>query len=207
MELTYYGANCLRITTKKTQIVVDDNLASLGLTSVTKPTDITLKTFADIPDHKSRFAITMPGEYEISGVVIHGVAARAHVENNEKQSATIYVIQADDVRVAILGHIYPDFNEDQLEQIGHVDILVVPVGNSGYTLDGIGVLKIVKQIEPKIVIPTHYADKAIRYKVPQVELAEALKNLAMEPSETLVKYKPRLTDLTDTTHLLVLERQ
>ena len=182
MELTFYGANCLRIATKKAQIVVDDNLASLGFKSITKPTDISLRTFSGLPQQESHFSAAMPGEYEISGVVIHGVAARAHMDVEGKTSATIYTIAADDMKVAVLGHIYPQLSEEQLEQIGMVDVAIVPVGNSGYTLDGIGALKVIKQIEPKVVIPTHYGDKAVKYEVPQVELAEALKNLAMEPS-------------------------
>lgn len=231
MELTYHGANCFRISTKKAQVVIDDNLDKLGLKSITKPTDISLHTFSGIFAKQSRFMADMPGEYEISGVVIHGVSARGHMDpvrskNSEKsadslianrtsngmdeedqQNAVIYIIATDDLKVAVLGHIYPQLSEDQLEQIGHVDIAVVPVGNSGYTLDAIGALKLIKQIEPKIIIPTHYADKAIKYEVAQIELAEALKNLAMEPSETLDKYKPSLADLTDTTRLIVLERQ
>jgi len=207
VELTFYGANCLRIATKKAQIVIDDNLASLGLKSITKPTDISLRTFEGIPKQESHFSAAMPGEYEISSVVIHGVAARAHMDEEGKTSATIYTIAVDDMKVAVLGHIYPQLSEEQLEQIGMVDVAIVPVGNSGYTLDGIGALKLIKQIEPKIVIPTHYGDKAVKYEVPQAELPEALKNLAMEPTETLDKYKPKLTDLTDTTRLIVLERQ
>ena len=207
MELTYYGANCLRISTKKAQVVIDDNLDRLGLASVTKPTDIGLHTFSEASAKQSRFMADMPGEYEISGVVIHGVSARGHMDEEGQQTAVVYTIAADDLKVAVLGHIYPQLSEDQLEQIGHVDIAVVPVGNSGYTLDGMGALKLIKQIEPKVIIPTHYADKAIKYEVPQVVLAEALKNLAMEPSETIAKYKPKPIDLTDTTRLIILERQ
>lgn len=207
MELQYFGANCLRISTKKAQVVIDDNLDKLGLKPVTKPTDISLHTFAGITPKQAHFTADMPGEYEISGVVIHGVGARGHMDEEGKQNAVIYTIAADDLKVAVLGHIYPQLSEDQLEQIGHVDIAVVPAGDSGYTLDGIGALKLIKQIEPKVVIPTHYGDKAIKYEVPQVELAEALKSLAMEPSETTAKYKPNPTELTDTTHLIVLERQ
>ena len=207
MELTYYGANCLRISTKKAQVVVDDNLDKLGLKSITKPGDISLHTFLGVPAKQSHFLADMPGEYEISGVIIHGVSARGHMDEEGQQSAVIYSIAADELKIAVLGHIYPQLSEDQLEQIGHVDIAVVPVGDSGYTLDGIGALKLIKQIEPKVVIPTHYADKAIKYEVPQVELAEALKNLAMEPSETLDKYKPKLIELTDATRLIILERQ
>jgi L-ascorbate metabolism protein UlaG (beta-lactamase superfamily) len=207
VELTFYGANCLRIATKKAQIVIDDNLDKLGLKSITKPTDISLHTFAGQPALGSRFVADLPGEYEISGVVINGVAAQAHMDDKDKKNAVIYTIAADDVKVAVLGHIYPELSEEQLEQIGLVDILVVPVGNSGYTMDAIGALKLIKQIEPKVVIPTHYADKSVNYEVSQVELAEALKNLAMEPSETLDKFKPKTMELTDSTRLIVLERQ
>lgn len=207
MELQYFGANCLRLTTKKATIVVDDNLAGLGQKAITKPTDIALATSTMIPKSEARFRADMPGEYEISGVSIHGVAARAYIDEAGKQTAIIYVLAVDDLRVAIIGHIYPELSEDQLEQIGHVDVAVVPVGGNGYTLDGLGALKIIKQIEPKIVVPTHYADKALKYEVPQQELEEASKGLAMEPSEKLDKYKPQRAEFTDTTRLVVLERQ
>jgi L-ascorbate metabolism protein UlaG (beta-lactamase superfamily) len=208
MELQYYGANCLRLSAKKSQIVVDDNLAKLGLKPVTKPTDISLRTNKEIPETKqAAFTAEMPGEYEISGVVIRGIAARSHMDGEGKQSAVIYTIEADDTKVVVLGHIYPELSEQQLEQIGMVDVAVVPVGGSGYTLDGIGALKVIKQIEPKVVIPTHYADKALKYEVPQAELADAVKNLGMEISETIGKYKIKPADLSDTSKLVVLERQ
>jgi L-ascorbate metabolism protein UlaG (beta-lactamase superfamily) len=206
VELSYFGANCLKIATKKAQVVVDDNLQKLGLKSVTKPTDISIKTFKEVPDHESHFKIDMPGEYETAGVIVHGIAARAHMDEEGKHSATIYTIEADGTRMAVLGHIYPELSEDQLEAIGMVDIVVVPIGNSGYTLDAIGALKLLKQIEPKIVIPTHYADNSINYEMPQVELADALKNLGMEASETLDKYKYKGAELSDSMRLIVLNR-
>jgi L-ascorbate metabolism protein UlaG (beta-lactamase superfamily) len=208
VELTFYGGNCIKITTKKATVVVDDNLKQLGLKSITKEDHISLRTNpALIPEHASRFTADTPGEYESAGVVIHGVAARGHMEDEKKFGATIFTIAADDIRVAVLGHIYPELSEDQLEEIGHVDVAIIPVGNSGYTMDGIGALKVIKQIEPKVVIPTHYADKGVKYEVAQTELAEALKALAMEPSETLDKYKPKLIELGDTAKLIVLNRQ
>lgn len=208
MELTFYGADCLRLSAKKAQIVVDDNLAALGLKSVTKPTDISLRTNKMLPKHtEAVFQAEMPGEYEIAGVVIHGIAARAHMDEEGTKNAVIYTVQADDSKVAIIGHIYPELSEDQLEAIGMVDAVVVPIGGNGYTLDAAGALNIIKQIEPKIVIPTHYADKAIKYEVPQAELADALKNLGMEASEKAAKYKIKPGELSDTTRLVVLERQ
>lgn len=208
MELQYYGANCVRLSGKKFNIVVDDNLSEVGLKPITKPSDISLRTSLSVPAPKeSSFRAEMPGEYEISGAIIHGIAARAHMDEEGKTTATIYTVESEDVRIAVIGHIFPDLSEEQLEQLGMIDVLVVPVGGNGYTLDGVGALTIVKKIEPKIIIPTHYADKSVKYEVPQAELTEALKGLAMEPSETVAKYKIRSVEPTDTTKLVVLERQ
>lgn len=209
MELTYYGANCVKIVTKKASLVVDDNLVQVGLKSITKPTDISLVTQKTLmPEIEgAKFAADLPGEYEVSGAIIHGVSARAHMDEADKKTAVIYTVETDEIRLAIVGHIYPELSDDQLEQIGMVDVVVVPVGGNGYTLDGIGALKIIKQLEPKIVTPTHYADKQIKYEVPQQDLTEALKGLAMEPSESVDKLKLKSLELTDTTKLVVLTRQ
>jgi L-ascorbate metabolism protein UlaG (beta-lactamase superfamily) len=207
VELQYYGANCVRITTKGASIVVDDNLSKLGLKSITKPTDISLRTSNLIPSDGAQFSADMPGEYEVADVVVHGVAARGHMDEEGGLSATIFTIAANDLKIAIIGHVYPELSEDQLEQIGLVDVVVMPIGGNGYTLDSTGALQIIKKIEPKVVIPTHYADKSIRYEVPQAELADALKNLGMEPNEILDKYKPKAGEISDTTNLIVLNRQ
>jgi len=208
VELQYFGANCLRLSGRKFNIIIDDNLEKLGLKSVTKPTDISLCSSSLISAPKaSVFIADMPGEYELAGAVIHGVAARAHMDEEGKHTATIFTVEAEDTKVALVGHIFPDLSDEQLEQIGMVHVLVIPVGGHGYTLDGTGALEIIKKIEPKIVIPTHYADKAIKYEVAQAELREALKGLGMEPAETVPKYKIRPAELGDSTRLIVLERQ
>lgn len=208
MELQYYGANCVKITSKKFSIVIDDNLSELGLKDITKPSDISLRTSSMVAEHpQAAFSANMPGEYEISGAIIHGVAARAHMDEEGRSSAVIYTVEAEDCRIGVLGHIFPELSEEQLEEIGMLDVVVLPVGGNGYTLDGVGALKLIKQIEPKIVIPTHYGDKAIKYEVPQQELAEAIKGLGMEPIETVAKYKIRAGEPSDTTKLVILERQ
>ncbi len=208
MEIQFYGANCVRISTKKASIVIDDNLAEIGLASITKPSDISLRTSREFAPHNaSIFQAEAPGEYEIAGTIIHGIGARAHMDEADKKSAVIYTINADDIKVAVIGHIFPELSEDQLEQIGLIDVAIVPVGGNGYTLDGVGALKVIKQLEPKIIIPTHYGDKQINYEVPQQELAEGLKGLAMETTETVAKLKIKPTELTDTTQLIIIERQ
>ncbi len=208
MEFQFYGANCVRLTTKKARVIIDDNLADLGLKSVTKAGDIAIFTGVHpAADSETHLVIDQPGEYEVSEVSVQGIGARSHMDEEGKQSATIYRIDADDLRVAVVGHIFPELSNAQLESLGTIDILIVPVGNSGYTMDPAGALHLIKEIEPKVVIPTHYDDKAIKYPVGQISLEEALKGLAMEPKETVPKLKFKLADIGETTELIVLERQ
>jgi len=207
MELQYYGANCVRITTKKAAITIDDNLVSVGLKAVAKPSDIVVSTHKLDTLPEAKLVIDSAGEYEASGVSVQGVAARSHMDEADKLTATMYKLDVEDVRIAVVGHVYPDLTNDELEELGTIDVLIIPVGGGGYTLDPVGALKIIKSIEPKIVIPTHYADKLIKYEVPQQPLESALKELAMVPSETVAKLKLRPADLPETIQLIVLERQ
>lgn len=208
MELQYYGANCVRLSTKKAAVIVDDNLAALGIKSQTKPGDIALFTTAHgKPAVAIKIIIDKPGEYEVTNISIQGIAARAHMDEAGKKTATIYRLVLDDVRIAIVGHVYPELSSSQLEALGTIDVLIVPVGGNGYTLDSIGALKLIKEIEPKLIIPTHYNDKALKYEVPQQSLEDALKGLSMESTEPVPKLKIKSGELGETTRLVVLERQ
>ncbi len=209
MELQFYGANCLKIATKQANIVIDDNLAALGLSSVAKAGDVVLYTheMTKGSPKEPKLIIDTPGEFEVSAVSIMGIAARAHMDSEADKTATIYKIIASDIRIAIVGHIFPELDDDELEAIGMVDVLIVPVGGSGYTLDAVGALKVIKKIEPKVVIPTHYADSKVKYEVPQTDLETAVKEMGMEVFETVPKLKLKSSELPEIMQLIVVERQ
>jgi L-ascorbate metabolism protein UlaG (beta-lactamase superfamily) len=207
MELQYYGANCVVLTTKDARIVIDDTLASHGAKSVTKEGDIALFTGrVEKPAAKTKITIGRPGEYEISNVSITGMPARAHMDEEGQSSATMYQIIVGEVTLLFTGHIYPELSADQLEDLNIIDVMVVPVGGHGYTMDAEGALKLIKEVEPKAVIPTHYDQKGITYEVPQATLEEAVKELGLEAADPISKYKIKKPDLPETTQLVVLER-
>lgn len=209
MEIQYFGANCLRINTKNASLVVDDNLAKLGLKTVSKKGDIILATQPELQTEtkEPKLVIDMPGEFEVSAVSIMGTPVRSHMEEEGGHGATVFKVVTPDVRLAITGHIHPDLSEDQLEAIGAIDVLVVPVGGNGYTLDAVGAMKLIKAVEPKIVIPVHYADSSVKYEVPQATLEDAVKNMSLEVHETVPKLKLKSSDIPENTQLIVLERQ
>ena len=127
------------------------------------------------------------------------------MNDDSGKTVTMYRLVLSDLSVLIVGHILGDLSESQLEQIGPVDILFVPVGNNGYTLDPQGALKLIKDIEPKIVVPTHYKITGLKYQVEPMDLETALKEIGMEVKDRVTKLKVKPVDLTDITQLIVLE--
>ena len=122
------------------------------------------------------FLIQGPGEYEVKGVFIQGIPAFHDDKNGkEKGENTIYVVEAEDMRFCHLGDLgQKQLTDDQLEKIDSVDVLMIPVGGE-YTIDSSSAQKIISQIEPKIVIPMHYALPKLKYKLDDV--AKFLKTL------------------------------
>lgn len=207
MDLQFYGANCFSVSHKGARVIIDDNLAGLGAKSVSKADDVALFTGPHEDDADTRMAFDGPGEYEVSDISVTGIAARAHVdEEGGPLNATMFKLVAGDLNILVTGHIYPELSDDQLEEIGMTDLLIVPVGGNGYTVDPVGAMKLIKAIEPKLVIPSHYADKALKYPVPQQSLADALKELTFETKETVSKLKLKRADLGDVTQLVILEK-
>ena len=119
MEFQYFGGNCVRISTKDAVVIVDDNLSELGKKSQTKSGDIVIFTGAHADTHvDTKITIDQPGEFEVSKISIMGISARAHMDEENQKTATMFKLVADDIRVLITGHIYPELSDDQLESIG-----------------------------------------------------------------------------------------
>jgi len=142
-----------------------------------------------VDDSGARITIDSPGEYEVGDFTIRGIAATRHVDTSDQEKlSTIYQIECGDVRVAIIGNIGPKLTDEQMEGIGVVDVLLLPVGGGGYTLDATSASSLVRNIEPKVVIPIHYAEAGISYEVPQDTLDVFIKELGA-PVERLPKLK------------------
>lgn len=170
LEIEYKGGNSVLITTKDKQLFIDPNIELIGL-KMGKVADAvflaTEKRFT-IPTTDDTVQLEGPGEYEAGPFAIKGVAAQRHIDTEaDGKQSTIYHIDIGDIRLAVVGNIDAKLNEEQLEAIGVVDVLIIPVGGNGYTLDARSAVHIVAQVEPKIVIPVHYADDAAKYEVPQ----------------------------------------
>lgn len=191
MDIEYKGGNSVVLSTKKASIVVDPNLSVVGLKNVSVKDAVELATEARLAlsADDAKLVIEGPGEYGISDFDIRGVAAQRHLDTEaDAKLSTMYRVESGDIRVAIIGNIYGKLSEDQLEALGIVDVAIVPIGGGGYTLDPIAAGELVAKIDPKVVIPVHYADDDVAYEVPQAGFDEFVKELGV-PVEETSKYK------------------
>lgn len=181
MDIEYKGANCVTISTKKVNITVDARLSTVGLKDITPKEAIAIATQVDFAVKSDEgVVVDRPGEYEVRDISITGVGAQRLIDHDGSKQATMYRVTLNDVTFAIIGHVVSPLTEEQLETLGVIDVAVVPVGGNGYTLDAHQAIEVVRQLDPKVVIPTHYADKAVNYEVPQMELEPFIKELGAE---------------------------
>lgn len=208
-DIDYKGGNTLVITTKKATVVIDPKLSVVGLKDLLIKDAVELSTEErfSVKNVDAKLKISVPGEYGVGDVDIKGIAARRSIDAEDKPlSSVIYKLSIGDNRIAILGNIFGKLTDEQLEEIGLIDILILPVGGSGYTLDAISAAKLTMKIEPKVVIPVHYSDSALKYEVPQEEVDLFLKEINA-PNEKVTKYKVKSGNVFPTTlTAIVLER-
>src|SRR2546421_6123443 len=156
MELTYIGLSCLRLRGRDADVVVDPLPPGVGRGPRLSP-DIVVRTDGRTAPERLRARagqpqeVSGPGEYELRGVSVYGVAAG---------EVTIMRVEVDDVRVAALGRLHRQLTEDEVDALGHVDVLAVPVGG-GDALAATEATRLVNTIEPAIVVP-------VRYRVPGI---------------------------------------
>lgn len=145
-----------------------------------------------------------PGEYEIKEIYIKGVACPPSIsKDKEGANNTIFTVEAEGMNVCHLGLFnQKELTPAQLEEIGDVDVLLIPVGDGGYTVDGNDAAAIVTQIEPKIVIPMFYHLPDYKLKIDGPE--KFIKAMGEDP-EKMEKLLIKQKDLPDdTTKLVVL---
>lgn len=188
MEITYLGAGCVRLSGKSLSVICNPYDASYGIGSISAKADVVTTTTIDgYPKLGTTMVFDTPGEYEIKGSMIAGVAAKLHTDEGG-HNATVFSIIIDGVNVVVTGNISGKLDQTQLEPLGKVDVLIVPVGNHGLTMDAQGASEVITQLEPSYVIPVHYADGKTKYPVDQDTVDHFLQELGASP-EPVAKLK------------------
>ncbi len=103
-----------------------------------------------------------PGEYEIKSVFITGIATYStpQADTDELARNVVFAIGWDNLTVCHLGGLSRLLTRNQVEALGDVNVLLVPIGDGQHSLNVSLAAEVVSQIEPQIVVPMHYATGA-----------------------------------------------
>ena len=182
MTITFYGEGCFKIQSGETVVLTDPPEAASGLTPPRFKADVTLKTLSSAKNQKtSASQIIGAGEYNISGINIFGFPIPE--ESNDKILKTVYIVEIEDIRLCFLGHIAGTLDPIIVEHLGEVNVLFMPAGGQPF-IDQKTAVRLVKQIEPKIVIPSFFKIPGLKRKSDDIKVFLEEFNSKKEKSAT-----------------------
>ncbi|MDP3879535.1 MAG: MBL fold metallo-hydrolase [Dehalococcoidales bacterium] len=175
MDINWLGHSCFKIKGSKVTLITDPYSPDLGY-SLGKPAADIITVSHQHTGHSyvqgiagEPKLVTGPGEYEISGVLIIGISTFHDAEKGASRGKnTAYLMEIDGITVCHLGDVGHPLTSGQVEEIGSVDVLLLPVGGES-TIDAAVAAEIVRQLEPKAVIPMHYQTEALKGKLEPVD--------------------------------------
>ncbi|OGE84875.1 MAG: hypothetical protein A3J48_02035 [Candidatus Doudnabacteria bacterium RIFCSPHIGHO2_02_FULL_46_11] len=221
MTLTWYGLSSFKITNTggEVTIITDPFHKDSGLTPPRGAADIVVISRPD-ELHSNTDGMTgnpliikNAGEFDVKGVHISGiypqppsVANPSGIDDAKKIPATVFLLEVDAVKIGFLGVFGErELTEHQLEEMGDIDVLIVPVGGNHGVINWEWASHIVQQVEPRFVVPCYFKQNGVIFDLDSPD--KFLKEMGGEP-----KTEDRLTlkskDLmTDSTTVVVLNPQ
>lgn len=217
-DVQYLGHSCFRLRGRDGIVLCDPFDSSVGLdlgrptahivtTSNAHPAHSHISAVRPLRDQEEPFLIDGPGEYEIRNVLVTGVRTYLDNEKGAQQGFnTVYVIYLDDVAFCHLGNLTHELTSTQLDEIGNVDVLFVPVGG-GNALKPEEAVNVIGQVEPRMVIPMHYATNQLSFEYDLLPLDKFMHETGLkdvEPQEKLTITPAGLPGADDETRIMVM---
>ena len=216
MDIYFLGHSAFRLQGKNASVVTDPTDPKVtGFKFPKTSADIVTVSHTQHSDHKSvelvdnvKRVISGPGEYEVMGVSVIGVATFHDDQRGKLRGKnTVYVIEIDDLRVAHLGDLGHTLSEKTLSEIGDIDILLIPVGGE-FTIDSTAAVKVMQSMEPKITIPMHFQTPGLNAATfAKLATEEAFLSASGLPVENEQKLSVKRSTIGEDQKIVVLTRR
>jgi L-ascorbate metabolism protein UlaG (beta-lactamase superfamily) len=210
LDVTWLGHGCFRLRGRGAAVVTDPYPPAVGLKLgrmdaevVTVSHEHENHSFTQVV-REGAYEIHGPGEYEIAGVSVIGIPTYHDAEKGAKHGRnTVYLIEIDDVRVCHLGDLGHKLDDTEAEAVTSADVLLVPVGGEA-AMNGAQAAEVVRQLEPRYVIPMHYAIPGLKLKLDPID--RFLKEMGVTASEAQPKLAVQKSSVSEyETKVVVLE--
>jgi len=208
MTISWYGEACFLLESGSVRILIEPPQKESGIVPPRLKSDILIYSKSRNSEgsplnepETGTFVIDGPGEYEIKGINVLGIADDPSAGSG--QANTVYNIEIDGIKIAHLGFLGKDLDNGKMILINDPDIVLVPIGN-GAILDAEKAMKLINKIEPSVAIPMLYDIKGLKIK-------RAPLSVFLKESEAKESSQPKLTikkkDLIEEeTKIVILEK-
>lgn len=215
MDIIYFGHSSFLLKGKSASVITDPfDSDMVGMKFPKVAADIVTISH-DHADHNNADAVADtkkvvpgPGEYEVSGVSILGFKSfHDNKKGEERGKNTIFVIEIDEMRIAHLGDLGHTLSDKLIENLGDIDILLLPVGGH-FTIGSSEAVSVLQAIEPNIVIPMHY--KTSEHKKETFDALSSVDDFLAAcdlPVEKLPKLSIKKENLLDESKAVILEKR
>jgi L-ascorbate metabolism protein UlaG (beta-lactamase superfamily) len=208
MEITWYGHACFRLKSRGATVVTDPYDKTLGLSLPHPKADIVTVSH-HTPHHNyvagvkgNYMVVDGPGEYEINGVFVTGIHMTSPKNAKSPTQNKVFVIYMDDITLCHLGDLAYVPTQKQVEDMGNIDVLLVPVGGQN-ALNAAQAAEVISLIEPYIVIPMHYKLPGLTIKLDPV--SKFLKEMGITKADTVDTLKLTRANFSEETQVILLE--
>lgn len=196
MDLSYFGMSCFQIKTEKVSVVTDPfDPGTLGIELPKLSADIVVLTAGKtmskgagehiVPSELRSgkelklLEVSEPGEYEAGGIFVRSFG-----------NPLIHIITIEDINVCYIGLLGSKFPAADVSEIGNIDYMIVPVGDGGMFPDWKAVEKLIKDIDPSVVIPCAYKIRGMAEKYSKLKgVNDFMKEMGIVDVKTSKKLK------------------
>jgi L-ascorbate metabolism protein UlaG (beta-lactamase superfamily) len=209
MDLTWYGHACFKLSDRGVVIVTDPFQDDIGYERPRIRADVVTISH-DHPGHNNRVGfrggpkfLDGPGEYEIKGVFITGIATYHDGRRGQVRGRnTVFLFDFDGLTVCHLGDLGHIPSQTQVEALSDVDLLLIPVGGL-HTIDASGAAEVISLIEPRLVVPMHYKTPVEKARLH--DLARFLKEMGLAAMPLQSELRVTKSSLPEETQVLLLD--
>ncbi len=204
MEIRWLGNSTFEIRSSVGIVVVDHQGALPKISELEDENTIFVFSQGDHSRHPAsqHQVLTGPGEYEIGGLSVRGVATPADDPAISRETNTVYVVDADGMQIATLGNPGYQPSGQSVQQISKIDVLIINTEAQGLEPDELS--SIIRSLEPKMIVPSGYDAEAGK---PSPAMARLLTELGVKEFEPITRLNISRSGLPDERTVVVLQQR